>query len=367
MSADTLQNLQWRLCNYMDIKRPIISLIFLIALIIPCMTQETWYEGFFVEGSALYNFTPSIMKDTIKPVFGFRAALGYEYGNFKEESLLAKAGGGFRFALESGYTYMKGVNRLITEGSLVPLVFKFGYSQPLHRLAGLQADINLGMIFSNTSRYESALDIINDNISNDRTINIFGGLRAYAIITPLEYLKIYAGGGVDFIFEYFQPVPLAAIELGVSLKPFFMGRKIKKQHEETAETKNIIFESRSENIVVEETRRGRTVRLLNAVYFEANTAVMLESYRPILNEAGERLRANSRLRITLRGYTAPFGTAEGRAETSAARARYCAEYLTREYGIAASRITIESYGAERAPDFRDATWESYRCVELLIR
>ncbi|MCL2174987.1 MAG: OmpA family protein, partial [Treponema sp.] len=351
----------------MDIKRPIISLIFLIALIIPCMTQETWYEGFFVESSALYNFTPSIMKDTIKPVFGFRAALGYEYGNFKEESLLAKAGGGFRFALESGYTYMKGVNRLITEGSLVPLVFKFGYSQPLHPLVGLQADINLGMIFSNTSRYNSSSDIVNNNISKDTVINILGGLRGYVTITPLEYLKIYAGGGVDFIFEDFQPVPLAAIELGVSLKPFTLARKIKKHQEETSETGKIVFESRSENVVIEETRRGRTVRLLNAVYFEANTAVMLEDYRPILNEAGERLRANPRLRITLRGYTAPFGTAEGRAEVSAARARYCAEYLTREYGISASRMTIESFGAERAPAFRDASWESYRCVELLIQ
>ena len=105
---------------------------------------------------------------------------------------------------------------------------------------------------------------------------------------------------------------------------------------------------------------------MNAVYFEADSVTMIERYRPVLDEAGRRLQANRALHITLRGYTAPFGTAEGRATLSAARARYCMEYLKRSFGIADARITIEYYGAERAPELTDATWESYRCVELII-
>jgi len=352
----------------MGIKRLLILFLFLIFFISPCMAQETsWYEGFFIESSALFNFTPGIMENIYKYGLGFRAALGYDYGNFKEESLLAKAGCSFRFAVESGYTYMKGSNLLTKEGSVIPLVFKFGYSQPLHAYFGLQADINLGMAFSAVSRFKSSDDIVNNNLIQDSSINFIGGLRVYAAVTPLEYFKIYAGGGVDFIFEMSQPVPLPAIELGVSIKPFIIARKITDHREKNIETKDIVFESRNENIVIEETHVGRTVRLLNAVYFEADTSVMLERYRPILNEAGERMSANPRLRITLRGYTAPFGTAEERAAISAARAQYCADYLIREYGIAASRIITESFGAERAPAFRDASWESYRCVELLIQ
>ena len=130
---------------------------------------------------------------------------------------------------------------------------------------------------------------------------------------------------------------------------------------------DIVFSSVPENIVVEETGGVKTVRLLNAVYFQADTSVLIEEYRPILDRAGERLLANPEESITLRGYTAPFGTPEGRAEISAARARFCADYLAEKYGIPESRMEVEYYGAERSPEFVNAGWESYRCVELIIQ
>jgi outer membrane protein OmpA-like peptidoglycan-associated protein len=48
------------------------------------------------------------------------------------------------------------------------------------------------------------------------------------------------------------------------------------------------------------------------------------------------------------------------------RSLFCAGYLSRRYGISAERVKTENYGAEKNPEFKDASWESYRCVELII-
>ena len=355
----------------MSHKNPFLLLFVLIALSYPVLSQENpqaspaetaqkdpqaapWYEGIFIEASALYYFAPELMQDFGKPGFGFRGALGYEYKRF-------------RFAFESGYNKISAANPLISEISISPIVLKFGYEYPVHSIFGVQADANFGILYSNISRYLNAEDKKNKNAITDKYAAPFAGLRIYAAASPLDYLKIYAGAGSDFIFESSGVVPLPLIEAGVSFKPFILLKSLSaKRAAPKPATKDIIFKSSSENIIIEETPEGKIVRLRNAVYFEVDGAVMIEMYRPILDEAGVRLRSNPELKITLRGFTAPFGTEQGRAEISRARAQYCAAYLSRQYGIVESRMKIESYGALRAPEYRDAGWESYRCVELII-
>ena len=120
------------------------------------------------------------------------------------------------------------------------------------------------------------------------------------------------------------------------------------------------------NIVVEETSLGRTIKLLNAVYFQPDSTIMMENFRPVIEEAGEQLKADSALHITLRGYAPPFGAPEGHRIISEARANTCKNFLMQNYGIAASRIHIEFVEAGRAPEFfKDASWESFRGIELL--
>jgi len=307
-----------------------------------------------LEASGIYYFASGAMQGLGDPGFGFRGALGYQFRQL-------------RFALESGYNSFPGTNQLISQVTFTPLVFKFGYELPLASIFGLQADANIGVLFSEITRYSSAADIVNNNARIDRYTAPFAGARLYATITPLDFLKIYAGGGADFIIESSGPVVLPVVEAGISFKPFIVINEAARREEQASATGDIVFESRSENITIEESAQGRVVRLRNAVYFEADSSVMIEMYRPILDEAGVRLRANPNLRITLRGFTAPFGTEQGRTEISRARAQYCADYLSRHFGIDPSRIRIESYGALRAPEYRDASWESYRCVELIIQ
>ena len=244
----------------MGIKRILVLLIIFIVLAFPCAAQQAqsaapppeqqaakqgalWHENIFLELSGLFYFAPAWLTDFIKPEFGFRLALGYEYDNFKEGTPLFKLGGGFRFALESGFLYIKGNNQLIKEGSLVPLVLKFGYTLPLNSIFGLQADINLGLALSNISRYETASDIINNNLKTENNAGLLGGVRLYATAAPLEYLKIYAGGGTDIIFEKTGGFPLPVIEIGVSLKPSIASRDNAARREKAGKeaSENIIF------------------------------------------------------------------------------------------------------------------------------
>ena len=106
--------------------------------------------------------------------------------------------------------------------------------------------------------------------------------------------------------------------------------------------------------------------LFNAVYFQPDTAVLIEEFRPILESVGRQLTENPRMRLLLRTYTAPFGTADGRHMVSVERARFCREYFVQRYNIASTRMSIETLASEQVPILTTSDWESYRCAELIL-
>jgi outer membrane protein OmpA-like peptidoglycan-associated protein len=108
--------------------------------------------------------------------------------------------------------------------------------------------------------------------------------------------------------------------------------------------------------------------LMCPVYFEPDSAVLIEAYRPALDSVGRYLAANPELRLLIRAYTSPFGTSAGRLMVSEWRANFSRDYMVEEYGVSTNRITAELYGSERIPQEVAAasTWVSYRCVELII-
>jgi flagellar motor protein MotB len=346
--------------------RKLFSFIALLFLLLPALShaqEPRWYDDFFLEASVHHYFAPEMLDGLIQPKTGFRGALGYEYSRF-------------RFAVESGYTAIPGTDNSVIDVSLAPLVFKFGYALPIRWGFGLQADLGTGVVFSRATHYDSDphwwLNWLTNNKRESKIRSPVVGARLYATYTiPQNFLKIYAGGGIDTLFETEGPIPLPLIEAGVSFKPVMLirpwvAKKKAMPKERVIVPGELVFSDTPENLVIEESEHGRTVRLLNAVYFEANSVAMIERYRPILNEAGRRLHSDPNLRITLRAYSAPFGTTDGQVALSAARAWFCVEYFMRQYDIAEARMKIEYYGAQRSPEFADATWESYRCVELII-
>jgi outer membrane protein OmpA-like peptidoglycan-associated protein len=317
--------------------------------------EEKWYEHFFLEGAGQYYLTPGFFSELIEPEMGFWGAFGYEYRRF-------------RLAVESGYTHITGTNPLALDFRFVPLTIKTGYALPLAKGFGVQADLGFGWIFSETVHYETAIDMLQNNLKESSARSTSLGARLYGTYSFLhrtggiDSLKLYAGGGIDAIFENDGTIPLPMFEAGLSFKPLALIRP------KGREVPVAVIETPAGEVpeVAAEETEVRPERVLTMVYFEPDTAVMIGRYRSVLNEAGERLRADPNLKITLRGYAAPFGWPEGRIIVSADRARFCAEYLVTHYGIDEGRMKIEYFGSEGAPEFTDANWESYRCVELII-
>jgi hypothetical protein len=189
-----------------------------LACALPCYGQEgPWYEPFFVETAVQYYFTPGLFSDLLEPDAGVRAALGYEYRRF-------------RFALESGYTHITGTNPLVLDFKFTPLTFKAGYALPLGRGWGLQADLSLGRIFSRTVHYDTAIDMLLGKKRETRADSFLTGVRFYGTYSFLrgqggtQSLKLYAGGGIDAIFENEGTIPLPLIEAGISFKPLVLIR-----------------------------------------------------------------------------------------------------------------------------------------------
>jgi len=108
-------------------------------------------------------------------------------------------------------------------------------------------------------------------------------------------------------------------------------------------------------------------RLFAEIHFEPDTAVLIESTRPQLDAAGRYLQANPNLWVLVRTYTAPFGTAEGRFMVALDRARFCRDYLLRNYGISPERIITETLASERLPEnVVLEEWITYRTAELIM-
>ena len=116
------------------------------------------------------------------------------------------------------------------------------------------------------------------------------------------------------------------------------------------------------NIILENGRQG----ILNSIYFEPDTAVLIESYRPILEMVGRYLAADPGLQLLIRAYAADFGTSDGRYIVSVNRARFSRDFYIEQYGISSSRFSTEVYGSDKAPIYATDDWQSHRCVELIL-
>jgi hypothetical protein len=174
--------------------------------------ENRWYDSFFVESSGQYYFTPGFFSELVKPDVGFRGALGYEYRRF-------------RFGLESGYTHISGTNPLVLDLRFVPLALKTGYALPLAKGWGLQADLGLGFIFSKTVHYKNAIEMLMDDRRVSTARSFMAGARVFGTYTFAHgALKLFAGGGIDAIFETEGTIPLPIFEAGVSFKPLALVR-----------------------------------------------------------------------------------------------------------------------------------------------
>jgi outer membrane protein OmpA-like peptidoglycan-associated protein len=323
-----------------------------------------WYEAFFIEAAGQYYFSPGFFSELIKPSFGIRGSLGYEINHF-------------RFAVESGYNHITGTEPHVVELDFTPLVFKFGYALSLFSIVCLQADLNAGVAFSKTLRYSNAIDLAMDKVQEVRENSFIAGGRLYATVTPWRFLRFYAGGGIDIIFEKAGALPLPLVEAGIHFKPFALPIKISERSKEkaasrrreelSAEINTIIEEQHISGVTVETTDKGVMIRLSD-IQFRVDSAELPESERVKLREIANILRNIPGVKIQVEGHTARAGTVEGQMELSRQRAQAVASYLVSLRAVDASNVTVIGHGASR-PIANNNTAEGMaanRRVEIII-
>jgi len=353
---------------------------------------SSWRDLFYIEGVANYNFPFLLFDGVAESNIGFRGVIGV----ITPQRL--------RFSLSAGYSQASGTDPLLETFTFIPLTARAGYALPLKSNWGLQADLGMGVQFSNISYYKTKVDYLKEQKSELSETKPFAEARVYATYAlPVKFLNLYAGGGTDLIFETDGPIPLLVAEVGISLKPFAIPVKprpakpvlkpltnttIQERVVEVQQEPQIVYmepepepepqivytepepklEPKPEPQPVYLEPETKPVLFEYAIYFEADrgTKVIRQSV-PLLREAGRRLKENPQTSVTLRGYAAPTGTAEGQITISAARVWYCVEYLKYDCGIAENRIHMQFYGApEEMSLSEDVLLQMRRRVELII-
>ncbi|MCX7625877.1 MAG: peptidoglycan-associated lipoprotein Pal [Candidatus Sumerlaeaceae bacterium] len=125
-----------------------------------------------------------------------------------------------------------------------------------------------------------------------------------------------------------------------------------------------------ESSVLPEPIRGKSayaVDGLQPIYFEFDSAELLESAKEQLRRNAAWLRANRNSHIQLEGHCDERGTAEYNYALGQRRADAARMFLIQE-GVEAARLHSISYGAERPadPNHNEIAWARNRRVEFKI-
>jgi outer membrane protein OmpA-like peptidoglycan-associated protein len=351
----------------------------------PCFAGDLpeWTGGVFLDLGAQYYLVPDIAGTfdlsmaerygvsggLIKPWPGFRAGAGYQWKNL-------------RLSLEAGYTRIEGDNPLVLDIGVIPLFLKGGYVfSPLDRLT-ITPLLGAGVVFAGVDHYETAIAMLLDEASHSSNRGFFANAALRLGWSFIPALTLYAGAGVDCLIETGGIIPLPALEMGITLKPFLFRRKPPAggvvpartvpedipalpalKPETGTEEEPAVFMEEPEPVPIPDLILEPPPHILTTLYFPADAAA--PSQLTELDEAAELLLAMPGLNVTLRGYTAPYSTPGARRALSEVRARFCADYLIREYGIPEERITVEWYGSEQLPEAGGSD-QQRRCVEIII-
>jgi len=351
--------------------------IFLLSINFPLHAQIL-LENIYVRFSGQYYLIPDLAKaispelasqygvsGSIVPYLGFRAGAGYGWRNWS-------------FGAESGYTYIKGDNPLVTDIAITPLLLKAGYSFfPItsYRFFSLTPTAALGIVFAKANHYKDVIDMLTDNITVSSNTGFMAQIGLQAAWNPVRQwgraFEIFARFSIDGIIEKGGLIPLPQIEIGITIRPFaFKTRPVPVTHIEEKPIVETPVEIIAEEEEAQEAEPPQSVRYLWLVLFPPDEMSAVSHGNAVLDEAGAVLAempTGAEFRIILRGYSAPYVSVSGQREVSRRRALYCADYLRQRYGIPDERITVEWYGAEALPEnIEENDHVSRRSVEIIF-
>jgi peptidoglycan-associated lipoprotein len=102
------------------------------------------------------------------------------------------------------------------------------------------------------------------------------------------------------------------------------------------------------------------------VHFAFDSSTIDEEGRAIIEAHATHLAANPALKLRLEGHCDERGTREYNLALGERRAQ-AVERMTRLFGVAAGRITVQSYGEEKPldPEHNESAWRLNRRVEII--
>ncbi|GMO41042.1 MAG: hypothetical protein Ta2F_16900 [Termitinemataceae bacterium] len=110
-----------------------------------------------------------------------------------------------------------------------------------------------------------------------------------------------------------------------------------------------------------------SIGVLQTVYFEPDSTKLLTSYKSTIENIVGTLKENPNMQITIRGYSAPFGTEAGQIAVSKGRAMNCADYLLTTFKIPSEQVKIDWVGAKQKPKTAVETEvKTQRAVEFIL-
>ncbi len=99
--------------------------------------------------------------------------------------------------------------------------------------------------------------------------------------------------------------------------------------------------------------------------FRFNSAVVQDTYGPLIYNIGTFLKNNPDVKVRIIGYADKFGPINVNLKISQARAEAVAHILQKEYGISADRMKIEYVGKERPYYKNNNQWNRCAIVEVI--
>ncbi|GHS86203.1 hypothetical protein FACS189487_00010 [Campylobacterota bacterium] len=104
------------------------------------------------------------------------------------------------------------------------------------------------------------------------------------------------------------------------------------------------------------------------VYFSAETADPIGDHKQALDSIGATLANDTSTRALIRGYAAPVGSQQARAELSQKRAQFAQDYLTNNFGINSDRLIVRAL-SDCKPDTiddQDPPLDKRRITKIII-
>jgi len=146
---------------------------------------------------------------------------------------------------------------------------------------------------------------------------------------------------------------------------------VKQEPLRTADVTDIVYKERTMAPTRQTVRKAEIGNSLQRqVLFDEWSSYIKEQYYPELKVVGESLREGLKeyvdVRIVIEGHADRRGPAERIMQVSKDRAEAIKEHLVKNYGIDASRLAPQGYGAERpySPEDNEAGWRLNRRVEF---